>query len=125
MTRLRAVFEGKDASGNENLWVTDGTSAGTSELTPAGAYSSGVFYNEPRSADLTAFGGRALFKGVDASLLYNLWVTDGTSVGTSELTVAGPIPLGCSTIRSTRTLPFSAARRYSMAWTRAVIRVFG
>ncbi len=35
----RAVFAGYDANGYTNLWVTDGTAAGTSELTVAGATS--------------------------------------------------------------------------------------
>ena len=38
----RAVFSGLDASDHINLWVTDGTAAGTSELTPAGAYYYGL-----------------------------------------------------------------------------------
>ena len=86
----RAVFSGFGASGTPNLWVTDGAAAGTSELTPAGAYEFGLLdLNPGDSPDFTALGGRILFEGVDASGHRNLWVTDGTSAGTSELTVAG------------------------------------
>jgi ELWxxDGT repeat protein len=78
----RAVFSGLDASDHFNLWVTDGTAAGTSELTPAGAYYYGL-----DASGFTALGTRILFEGVDASGGYKPWVTDGTSAGTSELPV--------------------------------------
>src|SRR6516165_1718826 len=35
-TKSRVLFAGRDATGNINLWVTDGTNAGTTELTAAG-----------------------------------------------------------------------------------------
>ena len=82
----RAVFSGYDASDHINLWVTDGTAAGTSELTPAGAYYYGLL-DLGVSPDFTALGGRLLFLGVDSSGHDSLWVTDGTSAGTSELSV--------------------------------------
>src|SRR5208283_1481907 len=81
----KALFE---AGNPVSLWVTDGTSAGTSELTVAGAPSFGLFYNGI-SPDFTVLGGKALFEGRDASNIPNLWVTNGTSAGTSELAVAG------------------------------------
>jgi hypothetical protein len=84
----RAVFSGLDASDHINLWVTDGTVAGTSELTPAGAYYYGLLdLGNGNSPDFTALGGRILFLGVDTSGRYTLWVTDGTSAWTSELSV--------------------------------------
>jgi ELWxxDGT repeat protein len=89
MTTGKVLFVGLDASGfGSDLWVTDGTSAGTSELTVAGAPTGGggLFNGNP---DFTVLGGTALFEGLDASSNFNLWVTDGTSGGTSELKVAG------------------------------------
>jgi hypothetical protein len=65
MTTPRAVFRGTDASGHLNLWVTDGTSAGTSELTVAGAYSKGIF--QSLAPDFTVVGDEVLFNGLDAS----------------------------------------------------------
>jgi hypothetical protein len=84
------LFVGVDTSGRRGLWVTDGTSAGTSELT-AGASSGGLFSNLPndQQPEFTVIGAKAVFLGTDASGNPNLWVTDGTSAGTSELTVAG------------------------------------
>ena len=45
----RAMFAGYDRSGNTNLWVTDGTAAGTSDLAVAGACS----YGELTPRDIT------------------------------------------------------------------------
>src|SRR5439155_26715240 len=89
----QVVFAGRDASGNANLWVTAGTSAGSSELSVAGANSGGLFdlnfFPSGFTPGFTVLGARALFEGYDASGIDGLWVTDGTSAGTSELAVAG------------------------------------
>jgi hypothetical protein len=86
------LFAGTDASLRNNLWVTNGTAAGTSEISIAGAWSEGLF--GPSLPFITAFGSEALFAGYDASGHYNLWVTDGTSGGTSELSLAQAWALG-------------------------------
>ena len=78
------LFAGNDSSGRNNLWVTDGTLASTSELSATGADATdGLF---PRS--LTLFGSEVLFSGLDTAQRTGLWVTNGTSAGTSELSVA-------------------------------------
>ena len=84
----RALFEGDDASGAASLWVTDGTSAGSSELIVAGSDASGLFTNVI-APHLTVFAGKALFVGEDAGGNISLWSTDGTGAGTSELAAAG------------------------------------
>jgi ELWxxDGT repeat protein len=96
----KAVFAGYDASGHSNLWVTDGTSAGTSEVTTSNAFAGGLF-NQTNAGtfaasvpDFTVLGTKALFEGYDTSGHIGLWVTDGTSAGTSELAVAGANPNG-------------------------------
>ena len=66
MTTSRAVFEAYDASGHFSLWATDGTPAGTSELTVSGAAPLGYSKALP-IPDFTVVGGRALFEGEDAS----------------------------------------------------------
>ena len=88
-----ALFEGYDASGVDSLWVTDGTAAGTSELSVAGSFAGGLFANVA-APDITVIGGTALFAGEDAAGNINLWVTDGTSAGTSELLAANASPSG-------------------------------
>ena len=89
----KAVFAGYDSSGHYNLWVTDGTPAGTSELSPIGAYSAGLF--QDIYPDFTALGGEILFEGFGSFLgtgsLPFLWVTDGTSGGTNENTLFEPV----------------------------------
>src|SRR5436309_7228287 len=88
MTAVRALFAGYDASGHTNLWVTDGTAAGTSRLTAMGA-ASGL-----NPSGITVLGTKALFEGFDSSNRVELWVSDGTSAGTTELTPAGANSLG-------------------------------
>jgi ELWxxDGT repeat protein len=92
----RVLCEGEDASNNFNVWSTDGTSAGTSELVVAGANSHGLLSNGSFwiSPDLTVFGNRVLFAGVDANGHINPWITDGTAAGTRELVVNGADPSG-------------------------------
>jgi ELWxxDGT repeat protein len=78
------LFEGTDANGQVGLWVTNGTAAGTHELTSIkGANTSGSGLNPE---DLTVFNNEVVFRGVDASGQIGLWVTNGTAAGTHELT---------------------------------------
>jgi ELWxxDGT repeat protein len=81
------LFQGFDASSNYGLWVTDGTSDGTHELTGInGAYTGGIFANGlSADPDFTVFNGEVLFNGLDVSGSHGLWVTNGTGVGTHEL----------------------------------------
>src|SRR5206468_10603405 len=89
------LLAGDDASDHYNLWETDVTAAGTIPIPVSGAYSSGLFYITTDLLDtaggfnphFTVFGNKALFVGTDASGHDNLWVTNGTSAGTSELAV--------------------------------------
>jgi ELWxxDGT repeat protein len=78
------LFNGLDAGDHRGLWVSDGTGAGTHELTGiAGANTSGRAFDP---TDFTVFKGKVLFDAVDAAGKYGLWVTDGTVAGTRELT---------------------------------------
>jgi ELWxxDGT repeat protein len=89
------LFAGLDKNEDNNLWVTDGTAAGTSEISAAGAGSEGLFgppLAPPYFAALP--DGRVLFSGVDAKSQSNLWVTNGTSAGTSEISLAKQYPGG-------------------------------
>jgi ELWxxDGT repeat protein len=65
-----------------NLWETNGTAAGTIELTGiSGASASGI-----TPSNLTVFENEVLFSGMDTANNLGLWVTNGTSSGTYELT---------------------------------------
>src|SRR3984957_15015247 len=85
------LFQGVDSSGHAGLWETDGTVAGTFELTGiAGAPSTGL--GPAGIAPLNA--NEAMFKALDKGGLSGLWETDGTAAGTHELTgIAGAATL--------------------------------
>ena len=85
------LFSGLDASGDMGLWVSNGTAAGTHELTGiTGADASGL-----APSDLTVYNGEVLFRGLDQSGQAALWITDGTVAGTHELTgIAGASTTG-------------------------------
>src|ERR1043166_6235414 len=88
----RVLFDGADAGGL-GLWVTDGTAAGTRELTGiTGANAAGLlghaseFGFEGLNPGFAVFNHEVLFQGRDADGLLGLWVTNGTAGGTRELT---------------------------------------
>jgi hypothetical protein len=64
------------------LWVTNGTAAGTHELT-------GIKWADPNGLSPTDFAvlkNEVLFEGYDLSGERGLWVTNGTVAGTHEIT---------------------------------------
>lgn len=79
-----AVFSASDSSNiGRELWVTDGTSAGTSllkNISPA-AYTS----SNPSHAYLLGATGKAVFAAGSTNTSPELWVTDGTSAGTTKV----------------------------------------
>jgi ELWxxDGT repeat protein len=84
----KALFEGKDGTGKESLWVTDGTSAGTQEFFTFSA--TGTF----NPFGLTFFNGQVFFSGKNSANSFGLWKTDGTAAGTQEVAgISGTIHL--------------------------------
>ena len=78
------LFNGLDQNGDPQLWVTNGTAAGTQQLTGVtGANASGI-----APSDLTVFNGEVLFNGLDTAGQQQLWETNGTVAGTQEVTTA-------------------------------------
>ena len=77
MSQNVLLFEGS----NSELWETDGTAAGTLEITPGfSANENGLL---PRY--IVAYDGEALFNGQDSRGAYGLWITNGTAAGTTEI----------------------------------------
>jgi ELWxxDGT repeat protein len=82
----KALFLGFDSDDDDGLWVTDGTTSGTSELGGlrnsgvAGAYFAGLY-----AANLTPAENKVIFVGRDTDDYTGLWVTDGTTSGTVEI----------------------------------------
>jgi ELWxxDGT repeat protein len=87
------LFQGVDAARDRGLWITDGATAGTHQLTNNVGAAAGVNPDQTRAfnpTDMVVFDGKVYFAGEDASGRIGLWMTDGTSAGTSELTgIAG------------------------------------
>jgi ELWxxDGT repeat protein len=82
------LFNGFDSTGHIGLWETDGTVAGTTEIGGlkdqgvAGANANGL-----NPSLFRQFDGKVLFAGRDVAGGANLelWITDGTAAGTTEL----------------------------------------
>ncbi len=75
------------------LWITDGTKAGTSllvETTPATGASFEFNFSYGPSSLTPIGGGRALFENNDGINGGELWITDGTAAGTSMLKDINP-----------------------------------
>jgi hypothetical protein len=75
------LFQGfDDNGGDEQLFVTDGTPGGTSELIVSDGGGSGL-----QPTDLTVLSSEVLFAGIDFTNSHGLWVTNGQQAGTSEI----------------------------------------
>ncbi len=73
----QAFFQAKDAAHGEELWVTDGTAAGTrlvKDINP-GVATSDIQY-------ITRFNDKVVFSANDGENGYELWISDGTEAGT-------------------------------------------
>ncbi len=81
----RALFVLNDGSHGREIWVTDGTAAGTTlfkDINPGAGTSSPTPW--------TAVNGRAVFTANDGSHGRELWVSDGTAAGTVLLLNSAP-----------------------------------
>ena len=77
----KVVFLGEDTSGLTQLWITDGTAAGTSQISSIAKYG----LNPQNFVSLG--NGKVLFEGYHSvnSSAAQLWVTDGTTAGTVKV----------------------------------------
>ncbi|MBM7517735.1 ELWxxDGT repeat protein [Nocardioides nitrophenolicus] len=71
------VFRAGTAATGQELWVTDGTPAGTRLLADIWPGASSGFPDR-----FASFQGRVFFAATDGTHGYELWVTDGTAAGT-------------------------------------------
>jgi ELWxxDGT repeat protein len=106
--RGKVLFNGLDSGGNDALWITDGTAAGTKEL--GGLDNQGVSGASPgglNPSTVIAFNGKIYFAGNDTSnggSGVGLWATDGTAAGTME--IGGPADAGVAGAASGGFNPF-------------------
>ena len=85
----KALFSGYDSTECPCIWVTDGTAAGTTEIGGLGNRGiAGQYFNGSAPFGFTALGNKVFFSAVDTYEYGGLWVTDGTTAGTTE--VGGP-----------------------------------
>jgi ELWxxDGT repeat protein len=82
----KAYFVAAGVAGRHELWVSDGSAAGTLRLVA----------NSKLVAGLASAGSQLVFLADDASQQSQLWVTDGSLSGTRQLTTGSgfPFPLG-------------------------------
>jgi len=88
----RAVFTAGDAANGRELWVSDGTAAGTvllQDLNPGAADANPTFLGHP-VANGASDPTRALFLLDDGTNGREIWLTDGTVVGTALLKDINP-----------------------------------
>ena len=81
----RAVFNGTGTGTGPELWITDGTAAGTTLVKDIFPGDSGGNPNFGNPFGLTAIGDKAYFYARSAGTGYEPWVTDGTELGTVPL----------------------------------------
>ena len=79
------LFLGNNLPGDQELWRSDGTSAGTSMVT---VINPAPNFNSSQYPLLKKVGNRVLFIGSDAQYGLQLWSSDGTSANTARLTNA-------------------------------------
>ncbi len=79
------LFQASDSTHTQGLWETNGTASGTFLLTN-GPNRNGFSGYTSLPLDLTIFNDQVLFAGRDPNGHYFLFTSDGTAVGTVELT---------------------------------------
>jgi ELWxxDGT repeat protein len=104
----KAYFVGQDDATGQELWVTDGTAAGTQmlkDINPAGD-------SKPYRV-VSLGGGMAVFNVVDPVRGDQLWRTDGTSTGTVLISDVSPVaPAGTQFLQQEGVAQLAAAQHY-------------
>jgi hypothetical protein len=81
-----AMFWSTDSNNTLSLWSTDGTVSGTKEVGVANPGLLGNLVGAAVFGDATVIGDEILYSGYDStSSTQSLWVTNGTSAGTTEV----------------------------------------
>lgn len=84
----RAVFVAQERDHGRELWVTDGTEAGTHLLMDI--HTEGGSYPSSAPENFMQVGGLVYFSAFDTEAGNTLWVTDGTEAGTRLVADAQP-----------------------------------
>ena len=78
-------FAADDGETGRELWVSDGTTAGTQLLADINPHNDGNFSPGSYPEDLTSFKNQLYFSASDGENGSELWVSDGTTAGTQLL----------------------------------------
>ena len=81
----KIIFSATTAADGNELWISDGTKAGTKMLKDI--YPDSLF-DKPKSSEPTGFtvlNNKVYFTATDAESYYSLWETDGTESGTKKI----------------------------------------
>jgi ELWxxDGT repeat protein len=79
-------FTSNDGNGGQDLWVSDGTAGGTTivkDIYQSSTSNGTTYYSSPYIGSLTPVAGKLFFTAIDQSSGEDLWVSNGTSLGTS------------------------------------------
>ena len=79
----KVLFQASSGANNGELWITDGTTAGTTLVKEIKAGYTNAGSNPSGFTELS--NGKVLFQADDGVNGNELWITDGTSVGTTLL----------------------------------------
>ena len=96
---------GFDPAHGRQLWVSDGTTAGTTRLTDIGTVSMMSSVKDAGIAGLTAVGSRVYFVAGDPTNGRQVWVSDGTAAGTRMVKAVAAAPPGAQQMPTWQTVP--------------------
>ncbi|QDU66148.1 hypothetical protein [Engelhardtia mirabilis] len=90
----RVLFQAFEGSTGAELWITDGTTAGTRLVKDINPLNDGPLGSDPGSKphNLTLVGDRVFFRANHPDFGIELWSTDGTEAGTSLVVDLVPGP---------------------------------
>jgi ELWxxDGT repeat protein len=86
------IFGAQDSIDGYQLWTSDGTSTGTSVLKIINPNSNGSGSDLGDNSGFMAYNGKLYFTANQAATGYEMWVTDGTTAGTTLVADAWPGP---------------------------------
>ena len=86
----KLFFAADDGFSGDELWVSDGTLAGTRLVKDINTPAAGSTNSGSVPTDLTAFNGKLYFIATDGAAGRQLWVSDGTSFGTKQVAAVNP-----------------------------------
>ena len=117
-----AFIESSSGGTDSSLWVSDGTASGTTQVASFPGQGQTQSYGEQTSTTMAVLDGRLYFTAqpppsADATSLFTLWVSDGTTAGTMPIAGA-PMTYSASSLAVNQgKLYFSVDTPRAQLWT--------